>query len=478
MSLTAREIELVATELAGLAGAFVQKVSVTAPRTVWLELRHPGASHLLLICAEQGLTRLHVAADRPASPEPPFAFQGLLRAELMGSALQAVEVVPGERAATLRFAGKTGARALVTELTGRHGNLFLLDEAGVIRGSAVPNLSERRDNRAGRPYQPLLARARPPEDESQSRFPGGEGPFAISAQIERAYAGRERAEQVAERRRLAAASLKARRGKLTRTVAKVEQDVARTGAADDHRRRGELLKANLHGLKRGMREVSLTEYAEDGPHEVVVPLDPARTPRENLEREFHQYRRLLSGQARAGARLQVLRAELAEVDARLAALACATDEEILALPIPGGARPALPGRKARAPARPFREYASTTGQRIRVGKGARENDLLTFRHSKGNDLWLHARGVPGAHVVVPLERGEEAREETVRDAALLAAHHSDARGDAVEVACTRVKHVRKVKGAPGAVTFSQDRTMLVRPDPERLSRVALVEESG
>ncbi len=480
MSLTSREIAQVVAELQALVGGFVQKVAVTEPRSVYLELRQPGASSLLLVCAEQGRTRLHVARGRPASPEPPFAFQGLLRAELMGCALESVAAAPGDRVVRLGFRGKEGKRTLAAELTGRHGNLFLLDDADAVRGSAVTNLSEKRDNRPGRPYQPPVAAAAP-SDEPAPRFTAasGEAPFPVSAQIEAAYAERERREVAAERRRALEHAVKGPLQKLERTIAKVEGDVERAGQADLHRRRGELLKTSLSRIKRGQAEVTLTEYGETGVQEVTIPLDPARSPKENLEREFHQYRRLLAGQARARARLESLRAERDALRRRLEELAATSDEDLLRQGASGAsdrARAPVPRReRAAGPKRPYREHLSPSGQRIRVGRGAKENDALTFRWSKGNDVWLHARGVGGAHVVVPLGRNEPLKDETLRDAALLAAHHSEARGDAVEVTWTRVKYVRRQKGAPGAVTYSQDKTVLVRPDPQRLARLALVE---
>jgi predicted ribosome quality control (RQC) complex YloA/Tae2 family protein len=349
----------------------------------------------------------------------------------------------------------------------------LLDEAGAIRGSAVPNLSELRDNRPGHAYVPPLAREAAPADDRRSRFGQAQGPFAISEAIEALYTERERAELVSGRRRELLQGLRARRQKAARTLSKVEGDLERAGRAEEHLRRGELLKANLGRIKRGQREVTLVDYTEAGPVEVTLQLDQARTPRESLEREFHQYRRMLAGQTRARTRLEQLQAEVAGLDERIARAEQLDDEALLREPPARADEPAAQPRKGRAagPALPYREHLSAAGQRIRVGRGARQNDSLTFRHSKGNDLWLHARGVGGAHVVVPLGRDEQVHEETLRDAAALAAYHSEARGDAVEVAWTRVKYVHKTKGAPGAVTYSQEKSLSVRPDPERISRL-------
>jgi predicted ribosome quality control (RQC) complex YloA/Tae2 family protein len=121
---------------------------------------------------------------------------------------------------------------------------------------------------------------------------------------------------------------------------------------------------------------------------------------------------------------------------------------------------------------PYRLFKSGRGLPILVGRGADRNDELTFQWAHGNDLWLHARDVPGAHVVVPLN-GRAVDEETLVDAATLAAHHSNARAEAqVDVSYTLRKHVRKPpRTKPGLVNLSEAKTLRVRMEPERLSRL-------
>jgi predicted ribosome quality control (RQC) complex YloA/Tae2 family protein len=107
-----------------------------------------------------------------------------------------------------------------------------------------------------------------------------------------------------------------------------------------------------------------------------------------------------------------------------------------------------------------------------VGRGARENHRLTFAVARPEDLWLHARDVPGAHVIVRDPEGRASAED-LREAAELAAFFSEAaRQDQVEVHVTRRKHVRPARGAPGRVTVGHSDTLRVAPrDPEgRLRR--------
>ena len=140
---------------------------------------------------------------------------------------------------------------------------------------------------------------------------------------------------------------------------------------------------------------------------------------------------------------------------------------------------ARPGGKREERRPPYREYRSVTGAPLWVGRGAARNDELTFGTAKGNDLWLHARDVPGARVIVPLARGATPDEETLLDACALAVHHSGARGETVaEVAHVPARLVRKPKGAaPGAVLHTGEKVLPYRHDEARIARLLAQEPS-
>src|SRR5262249_60488 len=137
--------------------------------------------------------------------------------------------------------------------------------------------------------------------------------------------------------------------------------------------------------------------------------------------------------------------------------------------------PAPRASRAKEPEKrlPYREHRSADGDAIWVGRGAADNDALTFRHARGNDLWLHCRDAPGAHVVVPLRAGRPASEATFLAAARLAAHFSPLAGEAqVDVMYTHVRNLRRPKGAaPGRVFTSDAKTVRVRLEPARLARL-------
>ena len=129
---------------------------------------------------------------------------------------------------------------------------------------------------------------------------------------------------------------------------------------------------------------------------------------------------------------------------------------------------------------PYRAFVTEDGAMALVGRGAADNDRLTLRIARPHDLWLHARGVAGAHVVVPLTKGKSCSPETLVDAATLAAHFSELRGEpVVDVLYTPRRFVRKRKGSPaGSVTLEREKVIGLRVEPARLGRLLKSEKKA
>ena len=132
-----------------------------------------------------------------------------------------------------------------------------------------------------------------------------------------------------------------------------------------------------------------------------------------------------------------------------------------------------PSKIRPAPAQGYRTYTSADGIAILVGKTAKDNDHLTFKIGKPDDLWLHARGTPGSHVIVRLEKGQTVPHETLKDAATLTLWFSDLRKSGKgEVIYTLRKFVKKSKGQkPGTVQVTQDKSIWIECKDERLERL-------
>jgi hypothetical protein len=235
---------------------------------------------------------------------------------------------------------------------------------------------------------------------------------------------------------------------------------------------GQLLLARKSEVPRGSDSVRLPGF--DGGERTIV-LDPALDAIQNAERFFDRARRRARAERELPARIAEARAREAELSAALEDLATEGASERLWRQ--AGGRVTGPGaaghrRNEQEPARlPYRRLRSAGGLEIRVGRSARGNDDLTFRHSAPDDIWLHARQAPGAHVILRWgDREQNPPEKEIRAAALVAAEYSDARfSGLVPVDWTRRKYVRKPrKSAPGAVIPDRIQTIFVEPDPARV----------
>lgn len=467
--LTANEIAAVVTELSPrVVGGQVQKVREPRPGTLVLSVRAPGRTTHMVICGAPPAPRISEADDAGETLPEPSHLGRWLRAALKGRRLETLEVLPGERVVILGFE----AGRLVAELTGNSANLYGLSPEGRVQAAAHRSTGTR-DLRPGRPWHP--PEARPAEARPAEADPSGtpSAPRFASARAIEEAAGERVARTVGGEVKQARGVVLGRvRKRLENLWGKVAADVGRAEGADRWRRAGELLKTQTHKAKKGQTSVAVTDwYAPETP-EITIELDPALDPAANVAKLFARYRKAQSGIVRANARLVEVEAQIAALDAIEAEHPEAEAEDLIELlrraklwrsPAGGGGG----GRRnAPPPRKPYHVWISSQGERIYVGRGGADNHALTFHIARGNDWWLHIRDAPGAHVVVPMGKGGEPHPETLRDAAALAARHSDLKDEGVvTVTLTRRKHVRPVPGAaPGRVALADARSLTVE-DP-------------
>ncbi|MEI8259071.1 MAG: NFACT RNA binding domain-containing protein [Deltaproteobacteria bacterium] len=310
----------------------------------------------------------------------------------------------------------------------------------------------------------------------------------------------ERAERFSwERTRaLLARAVQKRMTALARRAEAVREDAARLESVPLLQKTGRLLLAQGSRIPRGSKRATLEDWEEGG--SIEVSLDPASPAKQQAEGFFAKAKRIARGEAVMNARLAETERSMAELapvrDAvvQLEVASGATGEATMDEPIAAldalaaearrlgvkGAQDTLartsggPRGAGRPEARrPYSTYRSASGRAILVGRGGEDNDALTTKHARPHDLWLHAKGIHGAHVVVPLDRGQSCPPDVLVDAATLAVHHSDARGeDVAEVSHVERRHVRKPKGsAPGAVVIEREKVLVVRMERARLERL-------
>jgi predicted ribosome quality control (RQC) complex YloA/Tae2 family protein len=461
-----------------------------------------GDGRYLLLSADPARPRLHLIArtvrelERASLAPTPFAL--VLRKALGGATLRELTKDEGERVVRFKFSvpdalGEEGEATLVAQLTGRSSNLFLLDERGRVRIALRP--ARGAGQTEGEVYgPPERSQTQAPREVEATRKRGGidiprEGTSSLSEALDRHYLRREAERAFDARAGAAGARLRQQLANLRKLRDNLRRDLAGHGDAEEHKRAGDLRLANIGTAVREGGRVRLTDfYAEDAPT-VELEIDQNRTLQEEAARRFARYAKAKRAAREIAERLEKIEPELIALGARreeLERIVAARDEEALAA-FDGGktderAGDGRPGSAARekgsrkAPAekgRALRRYRSSDGYEVIVGRGARENDELTFRVARSYDTWMHAADYPGSHVVVRARgKDDTIPHRTLVEAARLAAHFSQARKDAkVAVNYTQRKFVSKPRGAaPGLVYLSSFRTLLVEPG-EDLERI-------
>ncbi|MFO8006586.1 MAG: NFACT RNA binding domain-containing protein, partial [Candidatus Brocadiia bacterium] len=348
-------------------------------------------------------------------------------------------------------------------------------------GSLYREDSARRSIYPGAQYAPLDVPEKLPPVALENRFAGmadPDDPLALSRAIHAHYAPRAARQELREAREDLLQALQREHDRCERRLANVRRELARASRAQSWRRKGELLKLALPHIERGQAEVTVEDVFEPDRPEVTIELDPALSPTANLERMFEKYRKALAGGEELQRREERTRATLARLEALGAEVEEADSPEHVA-ELRSKARSAGLLRPPRKPAERAgrrkgpRRFVSADGLEILVARNQRQNDRLTFTLANGNDYWLHVRGWPGPHVVLRHGPDGGAPQESLLDAAHLAVRFSKIRGtDYAEVAYTRCKHVRRLKGAPaGKVSYANESTMQVRIEPARIERL-------
>ena len=477
--LTAAHVAALADEISAYLGARVKAVHQDDRHIFRLALDPRGGR---VDCVIDLAPAFAYAALCPPAPAPgaPSPLANALRANLQRAKLTAADAVPGERVLTLQFERGGAAVSLVVELFGRQANLYLLDATGSVLVTPRGEVAARRGAAVGDTLVPMT-----PDSERASTEPAEETE-GVSDRIRALRAGVGDGGAASSREQRVRRALRKLKKTLDKRLRGLEAQLAQGGEAARLEARGELLRASFHLLRPGQARVVVPDHTQDPPVDVEIELDPKLGPGEQVQRLFQRAKKNRRAVAHATETLPATREALAATEELLARL----DE----VPLPDAAESWLgrtPDLVARAvsdaweepeviaPVKgpqkrvPWRAYVSADGWEIRVGKSARDSDQLTTRSARAHDLFLHVRGVPGAHVIVPTERGKTVPKETLLDAAELACLNSKAGGAEIcEVDYVECRYVRKPRGAkPGLVMLTRSRTLRLRRDGARRKRL-------
>lgn len=291
------------------------------------------------------------------------------------------------------------------------------------------------------------------------QFPDVRPVASISAALDTYYAAAEQITAHAQRRDALLQRLADVRARVQRQYDALARELDRAAALDRLRWEGEMIFGYLHEIQPG--QATLTVEGQ------TIKLDPQRTPVENAQSRFREYDKAKGAVAGVPERLAATEGQLQYIDETVALLELAEGYEAIAAiereVEEQGLLKSSGGKSGRGPRSSPLRLLSSDGVPIVVGRSAGQNDEVTFRVARLDDVWLHVRGQPGAHVVIQAE--SEVPDRTLEEAAGLAVYFSKARGaTSAEVIVTRRRNVRKVPGGPpGLVTVRNEHAIRAVP---------------
>ncbi|WP_061601843.1 Rqc2 family fibronectin-binding protein FbpA [Streptococcus gordonii] len=252
-------------------------------------------------------------------------------------------------------------------------------------------------------------------------------------------------------------------------LGKQEEELLATENAEEFRQKGELLTTFLHQVPNDQDQVELDNYYTG--EKILIALDKALTPNQNAQRYFKRYQKLKEAVKHLTSLIEETRTTILYLESVETALAQASLSEIAEIReelIQTGFIRRRQREKIQKRKKP-EKYLATDGQTIiLVGRNNLQNDELTFKMAKKDELWFHAKDIPGSHVVIT--GNLQPSDEVKTDAAELAAYFSKARlSNLVQVDMIEIKKLNKLTGGkPGFVTYTGQKTLRVTPDADKI----------
>jgi predicted ribosome quality control (RQC) complex YloA/Tae2 family protein len=435
--------------------AKIARVDQPEPGLLSLSFRADSRNEVLILVTLPGALGLGVVDERPrGATASPAVTQ--LRRHIEGARIETVEL--SRRAARLSLTRADSARFLIVSPSKPYGAWWLCEVDGtiVVRAPGAPPTVPVEDEH-------LHAKSL---DELRAK-----GASVLEA---------HRSMRRGQLERLLDRQIK----RLSKKRDAIAGDLERAANAEKLHAKASLILAHLPEIPANAAFFETTTW-DDNPRSIRVELDPRKSPTELAQDLFKKSKRLKRGLDVGPERLEAVETEIAELVRARDMLGDDSPNELAMKLEALGVSITAPKEEARkrrqAGARlPYREFVTLDASSVLVGRGAADNDRLTLRVARPHDLWLHARGVTGAHVIVRLTKGQSCSPETLVDAATLAAHFSDLRGESiVDVLYTPRRFVHKRKGSPvGSVTLGSEKVIAVRIETGRLERLLKSEKKA
>lgn len=465
------------------AGGVISKVHQPDARNLIFKIFVRGREERLVISAHPRYSRMHLTGRGFINPPAPLRFCAYLRSVITNARIEGFGQADLEKIVHMRLrkyrvpppdGGETETFTLICELTGKSSNMILIDEKGVVLDSLryFPTGTSSRAVMPGLALQPLpkrTAEEEPPEKEPVTKEKDETWNQAADRHYSRLL---DKEWEELERGRLRRVINGARK-KAERKLKNLLGDREKAGKEFSYYKIGEILVANLGKLKRGMKEVEAEDYSVYPPEKKTIALDERLAPGENADKYFKRAKKAKVALSLLEERVPRVDEELQYIDSLSYGLDSSRDiddlKELKDELIKEGyikMQEKTPARGLEERKEPVRRYTSSEGFEILCGKSGPGNDLIVKKYAKDEDIWFHASGAPGSHVLIKTAgRRKELTKKTIEEAAALAAWHSkNQTAGKTEVTYTEARNVKKPRGAkPGLVTIKDYKTIVVRP---------------
>ena len=304
------------------------------------------------------------------------------------------------------------------------------------------------------------------------QYGGCEQAESFAALLDMYYTVRDRKDAMRQKGQAVRKTVQNLCTRLQRKLAIQEKELEETYDRERLRQLGDIVTANIHKIVKGQTVVSCEDFYDEEMKVIDIPISPILSPQQNAAKFYKDYSRMKNAEKELTRQIEIGENELVYLKSVLEELNRAETEaeleEIRRELQEGGYVKAESGKKRPKQGKlPPMRFESTDGYPIYVGRNNKQNDELTFKLARKDDIWCHASKVHGSHVIISCG-GTTPPDDTITQAAQLAAHYAETRGGQnLPVDVTAVKQVKKpANGKPGMVIYHTYRTVIVNPYPD------------
>lgn len=303
----------------------------------------------------------------------------------------------------------------------------------------------------------------------------------ISEVLDKVYVSKDNFDRVIQKSQSINKSIQVKLDRTINKFSKQKNELIESKDREKYKIYADLISANIHNIGAGLKEISVPNFYDEEMKEITIPLDEKKSPPENAQRYYKRYSKLKSREKLLNIKIKETKQEIDYLENVLVSIDNSTtveeieeirDELIEESYIRDTSKDRLRRkRKKKKTFKPY-HYISKDGFDIYVGKNNVQNEYVTLKLARKDDIWLHVQGMPGSHVIIK-KGNQDVPDSTLEEAATLAAYYSKAKNSAnVSIDYTDKKYVRKTANSkPGMVIYDNFKTINITPSKAKIDSI-------